>query len=87
MDSRRVGDASLGVVSVPVPDLEEQAGVHLQAVDMFGVTESQKDSFLEQTKAAREERASEKRRENAAVCIQARIRGFLARKKYQREIL
>lgn len=55
--------------------------------NMFGVTESQKDSFLEQTKAAREERAHEKKRENAAICIQSRIRGYIARRKYQRRIL
>lgn len=54
---------------------------------MFGHAESQKDSFLEQTKAAREERAQEKRRECAAICIQARVKGFLARRKYEKRIM
>lgn len=54
---------------------------------MFGLSESQKDTFLEQTKAAREERAFEKRRDNAALYIQARIKGYLARRRYRNTIL
>lgn len=54
---------------------------------MFSATESEKNSFLEQTKAAREERAQEKKRENAAIRIQAHIRGFIARRKYQKKIM
>lgn len=54
---------------------------------MFGLTESQKNSFLEQTKNAREERALEKKRNNAAICIQSLIRGFLARKRFKQKIL
>lgn len=47
---------------------------------MFTGTESQKPSFLEQTKAARAERAFEKKRETAVVVIQARCRGWAARR-------
>lgn len=54
---------------------------------MFTQSESTKGSFLEQTKAAREERALEKRKEQAATVIQANIRGWLARIKFQRIIL
>lgn len=54
---------------------------------MFAQTESQKSSFLEQTKAAREERALEKRREEAAILLQATLKGFVARSKYQRRIM
>lgn len=54
---------------------------------MFSTAESQKTSFLEQTKAAREERALEKRREGAAIKIQSSIKGFLARRRYHSRIL
>ncbi|XP_059216433.1 ubiquitin-protein ligase E3B [Stomoxys calcitrans] len=54
---------------------------------MFSGTESQKTSFLEQTKAAREERALEKKRECAAVKIQSTVRGFTARRRFQKRIL
>ncbi|GLH04043.1 E3 ubiquitin-protein ligase Nedd-4 [Gryllus bimaculatus] len=54
---------------------------------MFNKTESSKGSFLEQTKAAREERAQEKKREKAATCIQAHIRGWCARNKFTKQIL
>lgn len=47
---------------------------------MFAGTESQKPSFLEQTKAARAERAYEKKRETAVVVLQARCRGWAARR-------
>lgn len=46
-----------------------------------------KCTFLEQTKAAREERKLEKRREEAAVLIQCYIRRWLAKKKFIRTIL
>ncbi|KAK9513093.1 hypothetical protein O3M35_001362 [Rhynocoris fuscipes] len=49
--------------------------------------ESQKDAFLEHTKAAREERAHEKKRELAATKIQAIIKGWLQRLRYSRMIL
>jgi ubiquitin-protein ligase E3 B len=54
---------------------------------MFNASESKKDGFLEQTKAAREERAQEKRRDQAATSIQAYIRGWLSRKRFAKEIL
>lgn len=54
---------------------------------MFGGTESQKNTFLDKTKAAREERALEKKRENAAIRIQSWVRGWLARIKYERNVL
>lgn len=49
--------------------------------------ESQKGTFLEQTKAAREERAREKKRENAAIKIQANFRGFLGKRRFCNTIL
>lgn len=54
---------------------------------MFHKTENTKGNFLEQTKAAREERALEKRREAAIITIQANVRGWLTRIKFSREIL
>nr|CAD7402699.1 unnamed protein product [Timema cristinae] len=54
---------------------------------MFNKTESTKGSFLEQTKAAREERAQEKKKEYATVIIQSHIRGWLVRKKIAQQIL
>ncbi|XP_012282275.1 ubiquitin-protein ligase E3B isoform X2 [Orussus abietinus] len=54
---------------------------------MFKAEESSKDSFLQQTKAAREERANEQRREGAVIRIQANIRGWLARIKFTKSIL
>lgn len=54
---------------------------------MFASNESQKSSFLEQTKAAREERALEKRREMAVIGIQSCVRTFLARRRYHKQIL
>ncbi|CAH0406320.1 unnamed protein product [Chilo suppressalis] len=54
---------------------------------MFSKTLTSKDSFLEQTKAAREERALEKKREQSAVKIQALIRGWLARRRFISRIL
>ncbi|KAL1381557.1 hypothetical protein pipiens_003410 [Culex pipiens pipiens] len=58
---------------------------------MFGRTETKKDSFLEQTKAAREERererAQEEQRDRSIVLMQKTVRGWLARTKFQRMIL
>lgn len=54
---------------------------------MFGVNESQKITFLDKTKAAREERALEKKRDNAIIVVQSTIRGWLTRIKYQRNVL
>ncbi|XP_016973174.1 ubiquitin-protein ligase E3B isoform X2 [Drosophila rhopaloa] len=49
--------------------------------------QNQKTSFLEQTKAAREERALEKRRELAAILLQSTLKGYAARRKYQKRII
>jgi len=49
--------------------------------------QNQKASFLEQTKAAREERALEKRREQAAILLQSTLKGYAARRKYQKRIM
>ncbi|KAL3269178.1 hypothetical protein HHI36_008263 [Cryptolaemus montrouzieri] len=54
---------------------------------MFHKTEDQKGSFLEQTKAARKERALEKQRETACITIQAYVRGWLTRTKVTKTIL
>ncbi|XP_028179306.1 ubiquitin-protein ligase E3B-like [Ostrinia furnacalis] len=54
---------------------------------MFSKTQTSKDTFLEQTKAAREERALEKKREQSAVKIQALVRGWLARQRFIARIL
>ncbi|EDW80029.1 uncharacterized protein Dwil_GK12351, isoform A [Drosophila willistoni] len=54
---------------------------------MFAQTESQKSSFLEQTKAAREERALIQRREQAAILLQSTLRAYTARRKYQKRII
>lgn len=54
---------------------------------MFHKAENSKGNFLEQTKAAREERALEKRKEGAIVVIQANVRGWLARVKFASGIL
>lgn len=51
-------------------------------IKMFPREESQKGSFLEQTKAAREERANEKKRENLIVSLQACVRGWYYRRKF-----
>ncbi|KAK4876027.1 hypothetical protein RN001_012449 [Aquatica leii] len=54
---------------------------------MFNKAEDTKLTFLEQTKAAREERALEKRKETAAIIIQSNIRRYLTRTKFVRNIL
>lgn len=46
-----------------------------------------KGNFLEQTKAAREERAEEKKRDNAAIKIQSLLKGFVARKKFRSRVV
>ncbi|KAK7074559.1 Ubiquitin-protein ligase E3B, partial [Halocaridina rubra] len=46
---------------------------------MFGIHESNRGAFLEATREAREERAAERRREEAAIKIQATVRGWLVR--------
>lgn len=58
-----------------------------QILIMFNPSESQKISFLDKTKAAREERALEKKRDNAIIVVQSWIRGWLTRIKYERRIL
>ncbi len=54
---------------------------------MFTGAESHKSSFLEQTKAAREERALEKKRDNAIIVIQSQVRGWLTRRSYLKRVL
>nr|XP_026489897.1 ubiquitin-protein ligase E3B [Vanessa tameamea] len=54
---------------------------------MFSKSITSKDTFLEQTKAAREERALEKKREQSAIKIQAVVRGWLAKQKFIKLIL
>lgn len=54
---------------------------------MFSKSLTSKESFLEQTKAAREERALEKKRDQAAVKVQALVRGWLARQRFIKLIL
>lgn len=54
---------------------------------MFGESESQKNVFLDKTKAAREERAFEKKRDYSVTIIQAQVRGWLSRKHYEQMIL
>ncbi|XP_023230770.1 ubiquitin-protein ligase E3B-like [Centruroides sculpturatus] len=47
---------------------------------------SSKDQFLEQAKAARLERAQEKKREQSAICIQSHVRRYLTRLKLKSKI-
>lgn len=54
---------------------------------MFNTSESQKSSFLDKTKAAREERETRKKRDNAVIVIQSWVRGWLTRVKYERKVL
>ncbi|CAH1185168.1 unnamed protein product [Phyllotreta striolata] len=54
---------------------------------MFHKADNAKGSFLEQTKAAREERAFEKKRIASAKLIQAHVRGWLCRVRFIRNIL
>lgn len=55
---------------------------------MFSGTEAQKKVvFLDKTKAAREERALEKRRDTSIIIIQAGVRGWLTRKHFEERVL
>ncbi|XP_065343486.1 ubiquitin-protein ligase E3B [Cloeon dipterum] len=54
---------------------------------MFSSADSKKGSFLEQTKAAREERAFEKKRDTAALKIQSFIKGVCARKRFRSNVV
>lgn len=54
---------------------------------MFHKTEDSKGNFLQHTKAAREERAFEKKRETAAIIIQANVRRFLCKTKFTKALL
>lgn len=46
-----------------------------------------KETFLENTKKQREERAYEKKKETAATRIQALVRGFIGRRALEKSIL
>ncbi|XP_014785402.1 ubiquitin-protein ligase E3B isoform X2 [Octopus bimaculoides] len=50
------------------------------------IDHTKKNQFLEQTKAAREERAFERRRDNAAIKIQSLFRGHVCRVKLQTQV-
>lgn len=54
---------------------------------MFADTDSEKENFLVHKKTARLERALDKQRDENVVIIQKYVRGYLARKLYQRTIL
>lgn len=53
---------------------------------MFGTNESNRGAFLEAAREAREERAAERRRDEAATKIQAAVRGWLIRVTRKRKI-
>ncbi|XP_072289441.1 ubiquitin-protein ligase E3B [Eucyclogobius newberryi] len=53
---------------------------------MFTVPQSSKSEFLDKARQAREERKGQKEKEKAATTIQAVVRGFLCRSKFQKEI-
>ncbi|KAK4297692.1 hypothetical protein Pmani_029911 [Petrolisthes manimaculis] len=53
---------------------------------MFGTKESNRGAFLEATREARAERAAERQRDEAAIKIQASIRGWLVRVSQDREL-
>lgn len=52
---------------------------------MFG--EHSKTQFIEQTRAARIERANDRKREESAILIQSIVRGWLVRKRTRNLIL
>lgn len=52
---------------------------------MFG--EHSKTQFIEQTRAARIERANDRKREESAILIQSFVRGWLVRKRTRNLIL
>ncbi|KAJ8679148.1 hypothetical protein QAD02_014935 [Eretmocerus hayati] len=58
-----------------------------QLLAMFGSVESTKDRFLNQTRAAREERALCENQEIAARCIQKYVRRWLSKRRLSSEIL
>ena len=53
---------------------------------MLSTSKDSKEAFLESTKAARVARKAERDREKAAICIQAAVRGWLARVRVAREV-
>ncbi|KAK6968619.1 ubiquitin-protein ligase E3B [Biomphalaria glabrata] len=53
---------------------------------MFSKTGSDKSKFLEQAKAARQERAHDREREDATIHIQAAVRGFLTRQRLSKSL-
>ena len=53
---------------------------------MFGSCGVRGDSVVSAAREAREERAAARRRETAAVKIQAAVRSFLARQRYTSQI-
>ncbi|XP_071530462.1 ubiquitin-protein ligase E3B-like [Panulirus ornatus] len=53
---------------------------------MFGTNSSNRGAFLEATREAREERAAERRRDEAAVKVQAAVRGWLLRCSLHKQI-
>lgn len=52
---------------------------------MFG--EHSKMQFIEQTRAARVERANDRKREQSAILVQSLVRGWLVRKRTRNLIL
>jgi len=52
---------------------------------MFG--EHSKTQFIEQTRAARVERANDRKREQSAIIVQSLVRGWLVRKRTRNLIL
>lgn len=52
---------------------------------MFG--ENSKTQFIEQTRAARVERANDRKREQSAILIQSVVRGWLVRKRTRNTLL
>ncbi|KAG0715753.1 Ubiquitin-protein ligase E3B [Chionoecetes opilio] len=81
---------SLEVLVMALEALHEEAkplGLGQLAQDqvMFGTNESNRGAFLEATREAREERANERRREEAAIKLQATVRGWLVRVAHKRK--
>ncbi|KAK7473434.1 hypothetical protein BaRGS_00035310 [Batillaria attramentaria] len=87
---RRVKESSVSCVTADIAkkNLKKAATEYNRSGKMFKPVEpkKEKEQFLEQAKALREERASKQQRENAAIQIQALCRGFLARSRLKREI-
>ena len=61
------------------------------ALKMFEKSDTQKNSFLEQTKSARInrllEKESEEKQNSAILIIQKNVRGFVARSKFNKRLL